>query len=194
MNFKSSTLENKIAAAFKFLSIRRGRLWEQHDVKSFMHSTLLSLKENPKLLDQCLQHGDIFKNSVVSMDVYNKESGYNDLFTGWMQVLSCSRFEPLSVLLPQLDQKHLLMVKTELQPMANENRWIVVDIRPHANTTGGVYVVKDGSTFGVKQWVIAPQHIYQQLIEGDIVSINEHSISSIISQQERRGDALLAEG
>ena len=54
--------------------------------------------------------------------------------------------------------------------------WIVVDIRPHGNTSGEVYVVKDGSTFGIKQAVTAPRDIYVGLAEGDIVSINGRMI------------------
>lgn len=113
MNFKSSTLEDKIAATFKFLSIRRARLWEQNEIQSFMHKTLVSVREKSEVLDRCLQHDNNLKNSVTSIDVYNKESGYNDLFTEWMRVLSSSRVEFLSDFLPQLDQKHIELKHSE---------------------------------------------------------------------------------
>jgi len=44
---------------------------------------------------------------VICMDVYNKESGYHPLFTECMRLLSSSKFEPISILLPQLDQSQL---------------------------------------------------------------------------------------
>ena len=68
-------------------------------------------------------------------------------------------------------------------PMADENRWIVVDVRPYGNTSGSVHVVKDGSTLGFMKWVVAPPDILQRLIQRDIVSINDGRISSIVSEQ-----------
>ena len=78
-----------------------------------MHNTLVSVREKSEVLDRCLQHDNNLKNSVTSIDVYNKESGYNDLFTEWMRVLFSSSVELLSDFLPQLDQKHIELKHSE---------------------------------------------------------------------------------